>query len=54
MRETNRQSKGPEPRAVRTLQAPDLFAGQREIVIQYQGVSYRLRITRNEKLILCK
>ena len=54
MKETDPQSKEPKHGAIRTLQAPDLFAGQREIVIQHQGVSYRLRITRNDKLILCK
>ena len=31
-----------------------LFCGAKEIVIQHQGEDYRLRITRNDKLILTK
>ena len=31
-----------------------LFAGQRELLILHQGEQYRLRITRQEKLILTK
>lgn len=31
-----------------------LFAGQQEIVIEHAGQSYRLRITRQDKLILTK
>lgn len=50
-KQRNETSRAP---ALRTLKASDLLAGQREIIIQHQGVSYRLRVTRNEKLILCK
>ena len=32
----------------------ELFAGTNEIVIVHKGVSYRLRITRQDKLILTK
>ena len=32
----------------------DLFRGQRELLIQHQGETYRLRITRTSKLILTK
>ncbi|MBN9118747.1 MAG: hemin uptake protein HemP [Planctomycetes bacterium] len=38
----------------RVLQAEDLFAGQREVWIELDGVRYRLRITRRGKLILQK
>lgn len=31
-----------------------LFRGAKEIVIRHQGDDYRLRITRNDKLILTK
>ena len=31
-----------------------LFHGEREIVIEHEGVRYRLRITRRNKLILQK
>ena len=31
-----------------------LFGGAKEIVIRHQGDEYRLRITRNDKLILTK
>lgn len=36
------------------VSAQDLFAGQREIVIEHAGEIYRLRITRRNKLILQK
>lgn len=31
-----------------------LFAGRREVIIVHRGEEYRLRITRQEKLILTK
>jgi len=46
-----------KPRPVdldRPLQASDLFRGRQEIVIEFRGETYRLRITRNDKLILTK
>ncbi len=36
------------------LSARDLFQGRREIWIEHEGVRYRLRITRRNKLILQK
>ncbi|NBC23206.1 MAG: hemin uptake protein HemP [Gammaproteobacteria bacterium] len=52
------QGKGnqePPPAAQnRPLPATDLFRGKREIRIEYRGETYRLRITRNDKLILTK
>jgi hemin uptake protein HemP len=38
----------------RVLDAQHLFGSQREVVIEHQGVRYRLRITRRNKLILQK
>lgn len=36
------------------VDARQLFGGQREICIEHEGVRYRLRITRRNKLILQK
>jgi hemin uptake protein HemP len=36
------------------VRAQELFQGRREIIIEHQGVRYRLRITRRNKLILQK
>jgi hemin uptake protein HemP len=36
------------------LDARSLFHGQREILIEHDGIRYRLRITRRNKLILQK
>ncbi len=44
--------KDPEPLAV--LDARELFRGKKEVVIEHEGVRYRLRITRRNKLILQK
>lgn len=32
----------------------NLFAGQRELVIEHAGQEYHLRLTRNDRLILTK
>lgn len=37
-----------------TIASAALFAGQREVHILHQGEQYRLRITRQDKLILTK
>ena len=42
----------PSPRGA--VSAELLFGGAKEIVIRHQGDDYRLRITRNDKLILTK
>jgi hemin uptake protein HemP len=36
------------------LSSRDLFCGRRELVIEHQGQEYRLKLTRNDKLILNK
>jgi hemin uptake protein HemP len=38
----------------RPLRASDLFRGRQEVAIEFRGETYRLRITRNDKLILTK
>jgi hemin uptake protein HemP len=48
--ENERPSLSPPP----VVSAEDLFRGQREIWIEHEGVRYRLRITRRNKLILQK
>lgn len=44
--------RSPEP--VRTFTSEELFAGTAEIAIEHQGALYRLKITRQGKLILNK
>ena len=39
---------------VHTVASAELLAGAREVVIEHRGESYRLRHTRNDKLILTK
>mgnify|MGYP001042847197 CR=1 FL=1 len=39
---------------IRVLESGDLFAGTNEIMIRHDGVIYRLKITRQGKLILNK
>lgn len=36
------------------LSSSELFARSRELIIEHQGEEYRLRLTRNDKLILNK
>lgn len=40
--------------SVRTVDSQSLFDGQRELLIAHKGDAYRLRITRQDKLILTK
>jgi hemin uptake protein HemP len=49
--QTEGQPLPPKPRA---FDSSGLFQGQREICIEHDGVQYRLRITRRNKLILHK
>ncbi|QPC92525.1 hemin uptake protein HemP [Mesorhizobium sp. INR15] len=42
------------PMAVRTLSSNTLFQGEHEIGIEHHGALYRLKITRQGKLILNK
>jgi len=47
-----RPGRGPQREVI--LDARELFRGRREVVIEHEGVRYRLRITRRKKLILQK
>ncbi len=48
------QPKPSSPREIRTIDARELFHEEREICIEHEGVRYRLRITRKNRLILQK
>jgi len=41
-------------RPVRTVRSEDLLGGARELLIEHAGAIYRLRVTRNDRLILGK
>lgn len=45
---------GSSPPPLRLVASDELFRGQREVWIEHDGVRYRLRITRRNKLILQK
>lgn len=45
---------GTTPSGTTTLTTEELFAGKDEIVLIHNGSAYRLRITRQNKLILTK
>lgn len=38
----------------RSIAAEELFRGATEVIVWHAGVPYRLRVTRNDKLILTK
>jgi hemin uptake protein HemP len=42
------------PNAAQRIDSHRLLAGGRELVIDHAGQEYRLRLTRNDKLILTK
>jgi hemin uptake protein HemP len=44
----------PELARPRIVTSGDLFGGESEVLILHNGVPYRLRITRQDKLILTK
>ena len=44
----------PKPLTAPPIEARALFNGQREVAIRFRDQVYRLRITRNDKLILTK
>tara|TARA_R110001606_G_scaffold265052_1_gene414096 strand:- start:363 stop:557 length:195 start_codon:yes stop_codon:yes gene_type:complete len=52
--DAGRGATGTPAPAVATLRSRDLFAGSREVIIEHQGDSYRLRCTSKGKLILTK
>jgi hemin uptake protein HemP len=51
--ESNRPAVASRPHPVeRRVTSRELFAGAREVVIEHDGRTYRMRITQNGKLIL--
>lgn len=42
------------PASLPRLRSEDLFRTSHELIIEHQGQEYRLRLTRNDKLILNK
>jgi hemin uptake protein HemP len=48
------QSAQPSTSSPERIAAARLFQGRQEILIEHKGETYRLRITRNDKLILTK
>ena len=49
----DRRTVAPRPAQPR-LKSTDLFRDTNELIIEHQGQEYRLRLTRNDKLILNK
>ncbi|GAB2175678.1 hemin uptake protein HemP [Dongia sp. agr-C8] len=43
-----------QPESLRRVPISRILGSDREIVIEFNGADYRLRITRNQKLILTK
>ncbi len=50
----SRREAEPLERGLRCYDSRDLFRGAREVFIEHAGQAYRLRITRQDKLILTK
>jgi hemin uptake protein HemP len=44
----------PQGDSLRRVPLSRILGGDREVVIEFNGADYRLRITRNQKLILTK
>ena len=53
-RQTRENGGKPEENGIRILDSRDLFQGSRELCIEHGEFLYRLRITRQGKLILNK
>ncbi len=51
---TGADSETPQPGGKPRLQAKILFSGSREVIIEHADEEYRLRLTKNGKLILTK
>jgi hemin uptake protein HemP len=48
------KTSGGAPKGERAMSSTELFGGRREVLIDHEGQVYRLRITRNGKLIMNK
>jgi hemin uptake protein HemP len=44
----------PVAQEIRTVESADIFRGQSEVIIRHEGAVYRMKITRQGKLILNK
>lgn len=44
----------PSRQSVQTVNLQSILKGAREVIIDFDGAAYRLRITRNHRLILTK
>jgi hemin uptake protein HemP len=44
----------PHPETLRLIRSEELLAGAHEVLIEHEGQTYRLRLTRSGKLILHK
>jgi hemin uptake protein HemP len=51
---SNRPNPSSPPNGAQRIDSHRLLAGGRELVIDHAGQEYRLRLTRNDKLILTK
>lgn len=51
---TERASSGEKPTAIRSIHSEELLQGERQVVILHHGETYRLLVTRNDKLLLQK
>ena len=51
---SNRPAASASPNGAQRIDSHRLLAGGRELVIDHAGQEYRLRLTRNDKLILTK
>jgi hemin uptake protein HemP len=52
--QSHRPTPSPPPSGAQRIDSHRLLAGARELVIDHAGQQYRLRLTRNDKLILTK
>ncbi|MET0229499.1 MAG: hemin uptake protein HemP [Rhodanobacteraceae bacterium] len=52
--QSNRSTPSASPNGAQRIDSHRLLAGGRELVIDHAGQEYRLRLTRNDKLILTK
>ncbi|CAN7519330.1 hemin uptake protein HemP [Rhizobium sp. LjRoot30] len=51
---TDRTSPRPPETGTRVIDTADLFGGESEVIIRHEGTIYRMKITRQGKLILNK
>lgn len=54
IRMPHQESRRPSPEAPHSVRSDDLLRGKKVVFILHRGETYRLRCTRQGKLILCK